>query len=838
MTDSTGGGSFRERLESGRFCYGVELVTTRGIVPAGTPAKLAQTGEALLADPRIDWVSITDNPGGNPMLPPDWLARLLSAQKSRLILHLAGKDMNRNAIESAAWRYASEGFPNILALTGDYAKTGYAGQTAPVFDIDSCGIIALLRAMNEGLEVPSRKGGTERLPKTDFHVGAVVSPFKKLEAELLPQYFKLLKKILCGARFVILQVGYDMRKAHEVKLFLARHGVKIPLVGNVYVLTKTVAEMFHRGDIAGCVVSAELLDQCRKYAAGPDKGKAFFRELAAKQLAAFKGMGFAAGYLGGLSKTEDFLEVIRMAEAFGPDDWKAFAKEIQFPQKGEFYLHEKNPATGLGDDDRLNPAYTAGMKNPAPTANVTLNYRMCRLVHAQAFTPGRTGFQILQKVYRFLDKHPVVAAFAADPIERLSKYAMFGCRECGDCALPDCAYLCPLFSCSKNQRNGPCGGSADGRCEVGDKDCLWVRAYERLRCHGEVEKTLTAPLVRYDATLKNTSSWANFYLGRDHARTPQPATPPPAVNPAAAPTGAKTEKPGEGGAKMPLKGLTIIGESINDSVPSTKKLYDANDIAGLLALAKTQDEKGAAYLDVNVGRRPPEFMADMVRKVQGVTAKPLSIDTPDKALAEAGLKAYDKARAGGKMPVINSISAMRLEMLELYAAQPFMPILLVSERVENGDGKPNRTAEETYQTAKLLLTTVRESRFKLQNNQCIIDPGIAPLGTDMEGNLKRLLGALKLIHNDPFFAGVHMSVGLSNFTVMLPPKKADGSPVKGPLESAFLTLAMPLGLDFIIGSTGRKYEILPEGHPALVCLQDILKTDDMEALLRVKEFYS
>ena len=31
--------------------------------------------------------------------------------------------------------------------------------------------------------------------------------------------------------------------------------------------------------------------------------------------------------------------------------------------------------------------------------------------------------------------------------------------------------------------------------------------------------------------------------------------------------------------------------------------------------------------------------------------------------------------------------------------------------------------------------------------------------------------------------------------VMLPPKRADGSPTKGPLESAFLTLALPLGLD-------------------------------------------
>ena len=61
---------------------------------------------------------------------------------------------------------------------------------------------------------------------------------------------------------------------------------------------------------------------------------------------------------------------------------------------------------------------------------------------------------------------------------------------------------------------------------------------------------------------------------------------------------------------MPIPKLTIIGESINDSVPSTKQLFDANDIDGLLELARFQDEKGAAYLDVNVGARPPEFMAE------------------------------------------------------------------------------------------------------------------------------------------------------------------------------------------------------------------------------------
>ena len=157
---------------------------------------------------------------------------------------------------------------------------------------------------------------------------------------------------------------------------------------------------------------------------------------------------------------------------------------------------------------------------------------------------------------------------------------------------------------------------------------------------------------------------------------------------------------------MPLPGLTIIGESINDSVPSTKKLFDAGDIDGILELARTQDEKGAAYIDVNVGPRSPEFMAEMVRKIQGVTAKPLSIDTPDLAIAEAGLEAYDLARAGGKKPILNSVSALRAGMFDLYKIQPFQPILLVSENVVDGRSKPCHTAQETYEAAQQLVGDV------------------------------------------------------------------------------------------------------------------------------------
>ena len=287
---------------------------------------------------------------------------------------------------------------------------------------------------------------------------------------------------------------------------------------------------------------------------------------------------------------------------------------------------------------------------------------------------------------------------------------------------------------------------------------------------------------------------------------------------------------------MSLPGLTIIGESINDSVPSTHKLFEANDIAGLKELARSQDAGGATYIDVNVGKRSPEFLAEMVRQVQSVTAKPLSIDTPDPVMAEAGLKAYDLNRAGGKIPVLNSISPLRTQMFDLNKIVPFKPILLITERNENGSGQPNHNVAQTYATAQQMIAAAGQHGIPVSD--CILDPGISPIGADSDDQFLRLMQSIRSIHADPAFRGVHMSVGLSNFTVMLPPKRADGSPTKSPLESAFLTLAMPLGLDHVIGSVKRKYETLPADHPALQCLTDCLNRTGFDVIMRVQEFYA
>ena len=285
---------------------------------------------------------------------------------------------------------------------------------------------------------------------------------------------------------------------------------------------------------------------------------------------------------------------------------------------------------------------------------------------------------------------------------------------------------------------------------------------------------------------------------------------------------------------MAFDGLTIIGESINDSVPSTNALYEAGDFDGISELARFQEDGGAKYIDVNVGVRSPELMTKTVKAVLASTHVPVSIDSPDYALAEAGLRAYDPSR--GK-PILNSISPLRTEMFNLYSITPFRPILLLTERIdESGESVPSRTVDDVYSAALFLFEKAKERG--IENDDIIFDPGVSPIGSDSEGALGRLVGALEKIHANPDMKGVHASVGLSNFTVMLPSKrKLDGTPVKSPLESALLTIAFPLGMDHVVGSVKRKYERLTEDSEALQVVRECMELGGFASIKRVRKFY-
>ncbi len=97
--------------------------------------------------------------------------------------------------------------------------------------------------------------------------------------------------------------------------------------------------------------------------------------------------------------------------------------------------------------------------------------------------------------------------------EELLKKIMFDCRSCGQCILSTTGFVCPM-RCPKTLRNGPCGGSFDGNCEVDNKKkCVWVEIYDNAADLDRVNmlKKFQPPI---DHRLEDTSAVVNWIDGR------------------------------------------------------------------------------------------------------------------------------------------------------------------------------------------------------------------------------------------------------------------------------------------------------------------------------------
>ena len=136
-----------------------------------------------------------------------------------------------------------------------------------------------------------------------------------------------------------------------------------------------------------------------------------------------------------------------------------------------------------------------------------------------------SGFKsLLTTMARWLDKSRFGQSLAYLMEEPL-KILLFSCQRCGDCGLQHLAFQCPESGCPKHTRNGACGGSLNGKCEVRTEQlCVWVRAYNRWSNTGQVQEMFSDCVRPRMWALNQSSSWLNFHLGRDHQTAPSEIT--------------------------------------------------------------------------------------------------------------------------------------------------------------------------------------------------------------------------------------------------------------------------------------------------------------------------
>lgn len=488
-----------------------ELVPGRGATEPQQEAVLDAAERAADGD-VVDGVSITENPGGSPALSAEYLGMDLKDRGIEPLVHFTAKDKNRNQLESLLHGLERENVRNLLVMSGDHQDDAFEGQAKPVYDLDPVQLLDLISSLNDGMEFDDAFGRTRELEPAEFFPGAVVSPFKILEAELLPQYWKLEKKVEKGAEFIIPQVGFDARKFHELIQYVDEHDLDVPVIGNLYVLDSGSARAMNSTRIPGAIVTGDLRAEVEAEQEEEDDGHQAMLERAAKMYAWMQGMGFAGVHIGGhAADYEDVEYIVERGEELVPE-WRELVSEFDYPQDDGFYYYERDEETGLNAEThtpRTEPASQG------------LTYRGFKVTHDLAFEPDGPLFGPMQWTAQKVDGSWMEGPYQG--FERITKTISNDCQECGNCAIFDLAYLCPMSQCPKNERNGPCGGSHNGYCEVYPEqdECIYVRAYRRLKADGGVEKAREQLRDNYippaDWELEGTSSWLNYYLGRDSA---------------------------------------------------------------------------------------------------------------------------------------------------------------------------------------------------------------------------------------------------------------------------------------------------------------------------------
>jgi methylenetetrahydrofolate reductase (NADH) len=496
-------------VEKSEFVYTAELVLGRDHTAVAAEDFVK---EASLCPDGIKVISLTDLPGGRPALPADAFVAYVREHNLTPIAHLTGKDGNRSLLEARLHALARLGAENILALTGDAQKEGFAGQSKPVYDLDSVLILSLLRALSGGL---AHNQGTKpaRTTPFDFFPGAVVNPFKVREPDLRMQFYKLQLKIAAGAQYIITQIGYNLRKLYELKQYMVREGLgHVPVLANVYVPTAKIAQMMQAGEVAGCVIPDEFIQRL-----GREK-KPQRLERAALMVAAANDLGFAGAHIGGFGLTHaDFMTIVERAAAIGRD-WRGRMDELVFPFPNEFYLF---PARADGLSDGASEYQVSGVK-PHPS----VVQRLSGMVHRHLIKDGSFGSHFFGPRLKTAGQSPQDNSwrhglwYSLLGLATLYRKATLGCMSCGDCLQDHLNYAgCSMRCCYKELRNGPCGGSrVDGSCEAHpDLPCIWNVIYLGSLAMGEDPERFGRILVPpRDWGLDRTNALANRFAGLDN----------------------------------------------------------------------------------------------------------------------------------------------------------------------------------------------------------------------------------------------------------------------------------------------------------------------------------
>lgn len=228
-----------------KFVVAVELD-----LPRGLNLDRLLDGARRLKIAGVDVVNISDGARARlRMTPSAACATIQSRVGIEAMMHFSCRDRNLLAIQADILGAHTLGIRNVLAITGDPANIGDYPSATSVFDVDSIGMVRILRRFNEGIDLAGNPVGM----RCAFTIGVAFNPLP-MDRDL--EWDRLRRKADAGANVVYTQPVFDERAIDEA--LDACRSVGLPcLVGVLPLRSQRHCEFMHN-EVPGIEIPERL----------------------------------------------------------------------------------------------------------------------------------------------------------------------------------------------------------------------------------------------------------------------------------------------------------------------------------------------------------------------------------------------------------------------------------------------------------------------------------------------------------------------------------------------------------------------------------------------------
>jgi homocysteine S-methyltransferase len=174
-----------------------------------------------------------------------------------VVVHLSCRDRNVIGTRSALLGAHALGVRAVLAVTGDPASVGGQPGASSVYDMNSFGLVELVRSLNEVQTSPSSTGAAGR-DATDFRIGVAFNPNG---LRMTGQLQRLQKKVERGAQFAQTQPCYDTERV--LAMYHETAPLGIPIFLGLLPLYSEKAAHFCHNEIPGIDVPDYVIERLR-----------------------------------------------------------------------------------------------------------------------------------------------------------------------------------------------------------------------------------------------------------------------------------------------------------------------------------------------------------------------------------------------------------------------------------------------------------------------------------------------------------------------------------------------------------------------------------------------